>query len=210
MAKISKRDYFGNPVLDSVKYGTDNLDLMTFISDAMLSAVFDTDGHRQSFVDAFMGLWHNYGIGEDPYTEWTDDTDKDATTCASVWGKSLTYLVCNLWGRYKPIIEAYETKIDWLSGIVNETTYNDVKDVNEGTNEATSYALPNKSVSKPYGTPTGHNEGSTANTSTKSGSVTTKGMLNPVSQRDLYVTLMRNAWVDMARECEPLFCTIHA
>ena len=114
-----------------------------------------------------------------------------------------------LWRRYKDIVEAYKTKVDWASGIINTTTYKDVKDTSENGGDSTEWALPNKKVGVPYGTPTTHGENNGHNTNTKTGAVETKGMLNPVTQRDLYARLIRDAFGEMANECAPLFNQMH-
>lgn len=316
---IKHRDSFGNPVYDDLVLNDGTKIYNAAISS--ISYVFSDVGKAASFMGAFASLWHNYGLAEDPYEEWTGDDEADLDLISSCWLNSLSRMVSGLWGRYSKIVEAYETKIDWLSGITNETTYDvhdkgtgksegtasseksgtdtydvtdstesseitkadgsatktdtfdtkdkltndDLKDETTLTGSLTQYDLPNKSVSTPYGTPTSHTDrsdvtsnvksggtttaktgtitteqsdsmdssvtgsstskkgGSVTNSATesgksgsssestndKTGSVTTKGMLNPVSQRDLYVTLLRDAWIEMARECSPLLNQMH-
>lgn len=206
MALIGNRDAFGNPVLNYSSV-SEEASLQSYMREKLANTL-GTDEYAQSMTDAIYSVWLDYGLSPSPYDPW-DGTDGDATRLVD-WANRLTKTIRELWVRYSKIVDAYETKIDWSEGIVNETIYNDVKDSNESTGEATAYALPNKSVSAPYGTPTGHNDSKGATTSVKSGSVTSKGMLNPVSQRDLYARLLRDAWDEMARECEPLFCTMHA
>ncbi len=205
---ISKRDYFGNPVLQSITLA-DGGSFIDYLK-SFATSCFDTESHRDMFFQAFINVWHNYGLGEDPYREWTGEFENDIAICTYVWAKSFIATLENVWAYYKPIVEAYETKISWSDGITTETTYNDVKNVDIASNQATSYALPNKTTSKPYGTPTSHNETESNNSNIKSGSVTQKGMLNPVQQRDLYIRLLRNVWVDMARDFDSLFCVMHA
>lgn len=206
MALIGNRDAFGNPVLNHSSI-SDEISLQAYIRGKLLNTL-GTEEYAKSLTDAIYSVWYDYGLNPNPYDPW-DGTEDDGTRLID-WADHLNKAVRELWVRYSKIVEAYETKIDWSEGIVNETIYNDVKDSNESTGEGTTYALPNKSVSAPYGTPTGHNDSKGTTTNVKSGSVTSKGMLNPVSQRDLYARLLRDAWDEMARECEPLFCTMHA
>ena len=208
MAKLI-RDNFGNPIYDqTVTYAGAEVQFTETVHNALINAVFSGDEQTtDSFCDALLDRWHNYGIQS---SEEFSRIDEKAVTEMFDWAmKELTRTVKALWRRYKDIVEAYKTKVDWASGIINTTTYKDVKDVSDNHGESTDWALPNKKVESPYGTPTSHAENKGGNTNTKTGAVETKGMLNPVTQRDLYARLIRDAFGEMAEECAPLFNQMH-
>lgn len=204
-----KRDNFGNPIYgQTVTYMGVDVDFPNnTVRNALLDKVFAGDSATtQEFCDALLDRWHNYGI---QYEKEFSPIDEKAVTEMFDWLTDLTRTAHALWRRYKAIVEAYKTKVDWASGIINTTTYKDVKDTSVTNGESTDWALPNKKVDAPYGTPTSHNENNGGNTNTKTGSVETKGMLNPVTQRDLYARLIRDAFGEMAEECAPLFNQMH-
>lgn len=208
MAKLI-RDNFGNPIYDqTVTYAGAEVQFTETVHNALINAVFSGDEQiTDSFCDALLDRWHNYGIQS---SEEFSPIDEKAVTEMFDWAmKELTRTVKALWRRYKDIVEAYKTKVDWASGIINTTTYKDVKDTSVNNGESTDWALPNKKVESPYGTPTSHAENKGGNTNTKTGTVETKGMLNPVTQRDLYARLIRDAFGEMAEECAPLFNQMH-
>ena len=202
---FTKRDHFDNPILVSIsgyEKGTGSpVDIQTVLENK-IKASLPLDS--PTMAEALMHRWHNYGIA---YTgEWDE---KEFTKQFDDWCDDLNYEIKALWRRYKDIVEAYKTKVDWASGIINTTTYKDVKDTSVNNGESTDWALPNKKVESPYGTPTSHSENRGGNTNTKTGAVETKGMLNPVTQRDLYAKLIRDAFGEMAEECAPLFNQMH-
>lgn len=204
-----KRDNFGNPIYgQSVTYMGADVDFPNnSVHNALIDKVFSGDeATTQEFCTALLDRWHNYGI-QSP-DEFSTDDDKAVTEMFN-WLTDLTRTAHALWRRYKSIVEAYKTKVDWASGIINTTTYKDVKDTSVNNGESTDWALPNKKVESPYGTPTSHAENKGGNTNTKTGAVETKGMLNPVTQRDLYARLIRDAFGEMAEECAPLFNQMH-
>lgn len=205
-----KRDNFGNPIYDqpiTVLGKTEHFPLviLNFLKERKL---LDNDENATMFSEALAGRWHNYGCQlADGFSE---DDDVASIQLNIDWmSDDLYYTVKDLWRRYKSIVEAYKTKVDWASGIINTTTYKDVKDTSVNNGESTDWALPNKKVDAPYGTPTSHSENNGGNTNTKTGAVETKGMLNPVTQRDLYAKLIRDAFGEMAEECAPLFNQMH-
>lgn len=202
---FTKRDHFDNPILVSIsgyEKGTGNpVDIQTVLENKIKASL---PADAPAMAGALMDRWHNYGIA---YTgEWDE---KEFTKQFDDWCDDLSYEIKALWRRYKYIVEAYKTKVDWASGIINTTTYQDVKDTSDTHGDSTDWALPNKKVDGPYGTPTSHNENKGYNTNIKTGAVETKGMLNPVTQRDLYARLIRDAFGEMAEECAPLFNQMH-
>lgn len=207
------RDNFGNPIYGSISFLDSEGGRVSFedvIKNTFMEkqALDGTEATISSFLEALTHRWHNYGIQND--MEWTEDKDNRLIGQLTViWVKDLMYEANSLWRRYKYIVEAYKKKVDWASGIINTTTYQDVKDASDTHGDSTDWALPNKKVGAPYGTPTSHshNEGGTINL--KTGAVETKGMLNPVTQRDLYARLIRDAFGEMAEECAPLFNQMH-
>lgn len=206
MSSRMSRDEFGNPIYGSVVNDGESLaqSVRTFLTDNAFGGVAE---YGDGFCDALYERWRNYGI-QLP-REFSSD-DAIAFDEVNEWmTENLLFHVRALWRRYQPIVEAYKTKVDWASGIINTTTYKDVKDTSVNNGESTDWALPNKKVESPYGTPTSHSENNGGNTNTKTGSVETKGMLNPVTQRDLYARLIRDAYGDMAEECAPVFNQMH-
>lgn len=207
------RDNFGNPIYGSISFNDSTGKRVSFedvIKEKFIEgkALDGTEATISSFLEALMHRWHHYGIQN--YQEWAEDKDNRLIGQLTViWVKDLMYEANALWRRYKSIVEAYKTKVDWASGIINTTTYKDVKDTSVNNGESTDWALPNKKVESPYGTPTSHAENKGGNTNTKTGAVETKGMLNPVTQRDLYARLIRDAFGEMAEECSPLFNQMH-
>ena len=202
---FTKRDNFDNPILVSIsgyEKGTGApVDIQTVLENKLKSSL---PADASTMAEALMHRWHNYGIA---YTgEWDE---KEFTKQFDDWCDDLNYEIKALSRRYKDIVEAYKTKVDWASGIINTTTYKDVKDTSVNNGESTDWALPNKKVESPYGTPTSHSENKGGSTNTKTGAVETKGMLNPVTQRDLYAKLIRDAFGEMAEECAPLFNQMH-
>lgn len=204
-----KRDNFGNPIYgQTITYmGYDISFPNETVRNAMFDKVFsDDEATTMEFCNALLDRWHNYGI-QSP-NGFSADDDKAVTEMFS-WLTNLDRTAHALWRRYKGIVEAYKTKVDWASGIINTTTYQDVKDTSDTHGDSTDWALPNKKVGAPYGTPTSHSQNGGSTTNLKTGAVETKGMLNPVTQRDLYARLIRDAFGEMAEECAPLFNQMH-
>lgn len=204
-----KRDNFGNPIYgQTVTYMGAEINFPNeTVRNALLDKVFSGDeATTMEFCTALLDRWHNYGI-QSP-DEFSADDDKAVTEMFN-WLTDLDRTAHALWRRYKDIVEAYKTKVDWASGIINTTTYKDVKDTSDTHGDSTDWALPNKKVGAPYGTPTSHSQNEGGTTNTKTGAVETKGMLNPVTQRDLYARLIRDAFGEMAEECAPLFNQMH-
>lgn len=207
---IKGRDSFGNPIYGKTFDSSTAKDMSTFLLGQLKEdGLLDTDESRTAFIGAFGDRWFYYGMNPDPTKEWTGDDTDDWNLIIGQWVPSFERFVRTLWRRYASIVEAYKTKISWADGIVNTTTYKDLKDTSSTNGDSTDWALPNKKVESPYGTPTSHSENNGGSTSTKTGAVETKGMLNPVAQRDLYARLLRDAWGDMAEECSPLFNQMH-
>lgn len=203
-----ERDNFGNPIYgQKILIGDKEIPFRDMVFSIFSGGAGVDTVTARSFCDAIYDRWHNYGIQfNEPFSE---DSDTAVGQMQRWAGTELVPTFKALWRRYKDIVEAYKTKVDWASGITNTTTYKDVKDTSTNNGESTDWALPNKKVEAPYGTPTGHSENKGGNTNTKTGSVETKGMLNPVTQRDLYARLIRDTFGEMAEECAPLFNQMH-
>lgn len=212
--KTMIRDDFGNPVYgrtslvnpDDARHGVPFSDNVK----DKFKANGDLDGTDETivaFLTALEQRWHEYGC--QIMVEWDEDDAVAYAQMVGDWIPELERMANSLWRRYQPIVEAYKTKVDWQVGITNTTTYKDVKDTSTNEGHSTDYALPNKKVEAPYGTPTSHSDNNGGHTNTKTGAVETKGMLNPVAQRDLYARLIRDAYGEMAEECAPLFNQMH-